>query len=185
MRRPLAAKAFDRFHPLYAAHTDASGTVGPAPGDKEPWLNAVETAGLIVQAFAQEVVERFGADLDNNGKPDAAEGDSGAFMRWLEPECDALNNLFLGGPLPPERDYKRGPWNHPDHLGSSIINNLGLPESEPRKAVRDAFMYLADQLTDIVLANTDQPVEEWGWQLTASCERLRNALLGIPADLGE
>lgn len=151
-------------------HSDASGVVGPTEGGK-PWLNSLDEVNAIVEHFSHQVLKRFGEDGE-------------AFMPWLESETRALNSVFLGPGLE-ERPYATDPaWNNPDKLGTRVLLRLGI-NGENRHAVRDAFMVLADELTDVVIKHGDEPIADWGWELGALRERTARALLDMPAGSDE
>jgi hypothetical protein len=160
------------------AHTDASGVIGPQAGDELPWLNSVAEVDSIVNDFTAEVMKRHGEDIEKGVMPSLDR----PLLKWLVPECDRLNGLFFGLT---DEGYKTGPWNTPEQLGHSLIVNLGLTDEEQRLAVRNAFMAHAGAVVDVINENRALPFEDWIWQVAGLAERLRNALLGIPADLGD
>jgi hypothetical protein len=150
--------------------TDATGVIGPSDSDTAPWLNSADEVNALVNQFALDVFDRF-----------AAFGtDTAGFMSWLEGECRALNAIFIGSGRA-DRPYKTDPiWNTPDKLGSRVVVALGLDCEDDRHAVRDAFMVLADRLTDVMIAHGDEPISQWGWELSALQQRTAAALLGLP-----
>jgi hypothetical protein len=152
-------------------------TPGPTREEAAPEsLGNVQTVEDIVTEFSKAVVERFSPEEGTEG-----------FMRWLEPECDALNSLFLGfdrDPPPGREHFIRSNWNTPDRCGAFVARAMGMSDTELRHTVRLAFMMLADWITDIVIANAeDEDVEGWVWQITALNEQVTYALLGIPYDV--
>lgn len=152
-------------------HADASGVVGPSPGDTPPWLNQTTIADLIARGFCADVVKHF------------ADDDETAFGTWLDAECERWNDLYLGyqpGETPGE--YKRGPWNTPDNLGVSIPVNMKFDCDDTAKAVRDAFMITAANVVTAVTDHVGEDLAEWGWQLDAASETLAKGLLGLPID---
>lgn len=152
---------------LRRLHTDTDGLVLPDPSGP-PWLNTTDVVDGIVRVWASDLMTRF------------AELDEGPFMQWLESQCVLMNQLFLGyQPQEKRTDYQRSPWNMPQNLGRSIGPNMRF-DAETHHAVRDAFMLTAAALIDASTANVGKPVEQWGWQMEAAVEALRNGLLGLP-----
>lgn len=151
-------------------HSDASGLIGPKSGDDEvPFLNTLDEVGNIVRTFAAEVLKRF------------ASGDAAGFMSWLEGECRDWNAVFIGKGRA-DRPYITDPaWNNPDRLGHKALLIMGI-DGEHRNAVRDVFMVLADQLTDVAAEAESSDLDGQEWKLDGPIERATHALLGLPYD---
>lgn len=148
-------------------HTGTDGLVFPTPNGP-PWLNNIEVVDGLLRSWASDLLTRF-ADLEE-----------GPFMQWLESQCVLMNQLFLGyQPGEKRTDYQRSPWNMPQNLGASIGPNMRF-DADTHNAVRDAFMLTASALIEATTENTGKPVEQWGWQMDAALEALRNGLLGLP-----
>lgn len=154
---------------LARMHNDASGVVGPSPGDNPPWINQVDRVNEIVTEFSSEVLRKFGLMKTDD------------YMAWLKSECERLNQLFLGYQPDEQRtDWKRGPWNTPESMGQFIRISMQM-DGENRFAVRDALMVLAQGLISATVANEGKDPSIWGWQLEAAMEQVSNAILGFPS----
>lgn len=149
-------------------HYDASGVIGPSPGDKAPWLNNVDTVNEIIRDFSTEVLRKFGIMPTDD------------FVAWLKSECERLNQLFLGYQPDEKRDdYKRGPWNVPDQMGQFVRVATKL-DGENRFAVRDALMVMARDILTITAEHEGKDPSTWGWKIDGSIEQMASAILGLP-----
>ena len=163
----MASKELTPVQALERLHSGTDGLVLPDPNGP-PWLNTTDVVDGIVRTWASDMLTRF-ADLEE-----------APFMQWLESQCLLMNQLFLGyQPDEKRTDYQRSPWNMPQNLGRSIGPNMQF-DAETHHAVRDAFMLTAAALVELTTENAGKPVEQWGWQMDAEVEALRNGLLGLP-----
>lgn len=146
------------------------GLIGPKSGDDAvPFLNTTDEVSNIVKSFAAEVLKRFAA------------GDPKGFMSWLESECRDWNAVFIGKGRA-DRPYVTDPaWNNPEKLGHKALLIMGI-DGEQRNAVRDVFMVLADQLTDVAAEAESADLSGQEWKLAGPIERASHALLGLPYD---
>ncbi|CAE6714505.1 hypothetical protein [Paraburkholderia haematera] len=95
----------------------------------------------------------------------------GALAR-LDFECLRMNNLFLG--VTPSDEFERGPWNTPEQLGTYILQALRI-DGEDRLAVRDAFMWYIDKVTNVY-----KPGDEFdAVPIEPLINQLRDALIGV------
>lgn len=155
---------------LARMHNDASGVVGPAPGDNPPWINNVDVVNEIVRQFASEVLRKFSIMSTDD------------YIAWLKSECERLNQLFLGyQPDETRTDWKRGPWNTPDMMGQFVRLATKL-DGENRFAVRDALMVMARDIVQTTIQHEGEDPKEWGWKLDGSMEMVANAILGLPTE---
>lgn len=158
-------------------HIDGSGFHGLDATASHPWLNTTMIANAKVQGFTHEVLTRFAA-IENEGNRDA-------FDAWLQEECLRLNELYLGWvDKETHEEVTRGLWNTPLQLGNYIAVARG-SDGELRLAVRDAFFSHAAEVLSTAMQHADDPIEEWGWKLTAYMETLVHNLLGLKENGGE
>jgi hypothetical protein len=153
-----------------ALRPGAAGDARPSEPGARPWLNTVEHVDAIVREFGSQTLRRF------------SQPDTDAFMRWVEGECLRLNALFLG--YAPDAvefgGWRRDPWNTPERLGRFVRIHYAPADEVDRFAVRDAFMFYANDIVVITRENAGRPVEDWGVDLDALTERIVRALLGLP-----
>lgn len=135
-----------------------------APKDPGRWLNSAPVVDQIVRQFFKRVLDKVG-DRD--------------LMGVLEFETRRMNGLFLG--YTPVDSFERGPWNDPDHLGVFLLKELQI-KGNSTQAVRDAFMIYAGKLIELASKASHESGDRWQKDLDALVARLRNALIGIPAE---
>lgn len=166
------AQAFERLH------TSVDGTL-PKDDPSRPWLTQIDVIDGIVRAFGADCLNRFG----DGHESDQAQQE---FLKWVDSECNRMNELFLGYDADTEASspwpYQRGVWNTPDQLGHYLRVHFVPSDEENRLAVRDAFMSYAVEITKATTEHDGMPIEEWGWMLDGASEGLRDALLGINPD---
>lgn len=163
----------DQEKALEKLHTSMEGVPMPRQGDKRPWLATADAINGIVRSFGSEVLRRFG---DSRGDEQARSD----YQRWLIAEAQRLNSVFLGfGSGDDLCAYQRGLWNTPAQLGNYLRIHFVPSEDDCRYAVTDAFLSYATQLMSAMNQHAGEPVQEWGWKLSAASEALSSSLLGI------
>lgn len=153
-------------NPLEMLHTGAKD-IPELSGDAAlPLLNSRGEVSKIVRKFASDVI--------NNGF--SGEMTKDQFLKWAERRSKNLNYLFLGEWTEESDGFRRGVWNKPENLGSSLLVRMNL-SGECRTAVQLFFMSLAAEVMRVMQENNDankvKPV------LDTMCNQAVNMLMGV------